>query len=160
MADFSHLRKLDVTTESLAEYVFEDIPGDPSIWFRPMTDANTDYMNERVRLAVERAEKEQKETKTQRKKRVLSTEQIDEDRDLDRLLMARTCAVRWGNAPRDVNGDQPEFNEENCLAFLRALPNYMFDPCRGFVGNVYNFVDRKAINEWEAEKLGNSQASD
>lgn len=160
MVDFSHLQKLDVTEASEAEYVFDDIPGEPSIWFRPMTDANADFLNERVRLAVERAEAAQKETKAQRRKRVLSAEQLEDDREQDRILMARTCALRWGNPPKDVDGNTPEFSEENCLAFLRALPNYMLDPCRGFVSNVYNFIDpeaRKALTTADGgEALGNS----
>ena len=156
MPDFSHLRKLDVTEQSEAEYIFEDIPGEPSIWFRPMTDTNPAYLNERVRIAVERAEQAGKETKAQRKKRILSSEQLEEDREQDRVLMARTCAVRWGTPPKDVNGDEPEFNEQNCYDFLKAIPSYMFDPCRGFVGNVYNFVDRTALKDADKDALGNS----
>lgn len=159
MVDFSHLKKLDVTEASEAEFVFDDIPGEPSVWFRPMTDTNADYLNERVRLATERAEAQQKETKGQRRKRVLSVEQLEEDREQDRVLMARTCALRWGTPPKASDGSEPEFSEENCLAFFRALPSYMFDPCRGFVSNVYNFVDqeaRKALQPGSGEALGNS----
>lgn len=163
MADFSNLKKLDVNEASEAEYVFEDIPGEPSIWFRPMTDANPAFLNERVRLAVERAEQANKETRGQRRKRVLSADQLEEDRELDRVLMARTCAIRWGTAPKDVEGSEPEFSEQNCYDFLKALPNYMLDPCRGFVANVYNFVDRTALagatgteNADGGETLGNS----
>jgi hypothetical protein len=165
MVDFSHLRKLDVNEASEAEYVFEEIPGEPSIWFAPMSDANTRYLNERVRIAVERAEEATKETKAQRRKRILSSEQLEQDRELDRVLMARTCALRWGTPPRDVDGNEPEFNEQNCYDFLAALPSYMFDPCRGFVSNVYNFVDDAARKELAGkvkkdpdggENLGNS----
>lgn len=166
MVDFSHLKKLDVSEASEAEYVFEDIvigrtPEGvdicPSIWFRPMTDANPLYLNERVRIAVERAEQANKETKGQRRKRLLSSDQLEEDRELDRVLMARTCAIRWGTPPKDVDGNEPEFSEANCYDFLKALPSYMIDPCRGFVANVYNFVDRNAlIGPDGGETLGNS----
>ncbi|MEJ7831344.1 MAG: hypothetical protein WKF79_00380 [Nocardioides sp.] len=145
MVDFSHLAKLDVNAASEAEFFFEDIPGEPSVWFKPMTDANPDYLNERVRLAVERAEHSNKETKAQRRKRVLSADQLEEDRELDRVLLARTCALRWGTAPKDAKGKEPPFNEQNCYDFFKALPSYMFDPCRGFVSNVYNFVDRASL---------------
>jgi hypothetical protein len=152
--DFSHLQKLDVTEDSEAEYVFEDIPGEPSIWFKPMTDANAAFLNERVKVAVKRAEQEQKAPKAQRRKKILSSERLEEDRDIDRELMAKTCATRWGTPPKDVDGNAPEFSAENCLAFLRALPSYMFDPCRAFVGNVYNFIDREALGD--PAELGNS----
>lgn len=156
MADFSHLRKLDVTEESEAEYVFEEIWGEPSIWFRPMTDANPEYLNERVRVAVERAEKDQKETKKKRREKILSSDRLEDDREVDRILMAKTCALRWGTPPKDIDGNDVEFSEANLLDFLRALPNYMLDPCRGWVANVYNFVDRKAAEPKWAETLGNS----
>lgn len=155
MADYSHLKKLDVTESSEAEYTFEDIEGEPSIWFRPMTDANSKYLNERVRMAVERAEHTQRETKAQRRARVLSSDQIEQDRDLDRVMMARTCALRWGTPPKDKDGNENAFSEEECLDFLRALPSYMIDPCRGFVANVYNFIDR-TISEAGTDDLGNS----
>ena len=61
MADYSHLKKLDVNEQTTAEYIFEDIPGEPSIIFAPMTASNPDYLNERVRIAVERAEADQAE---------------------------------------------------------------------------------------------------
>lgn len=160
MTDFSHLQKYDVTAESEAEFVFEDIKGEPSIWFRPMTDANEEYLNARIRFSVERAEKDQKGSKAKRREKILSTDRLKEDRDMDRVLMANTCAIRWGNPPLDKNGDVPEFTKANCLAFFRALPDYMFDPCRGFVSNVYNFVapdDSPAIGD--ADDLGNATPS-
>jgi hypothetical protein len=165
VADFSNLKKLDVDESTEAEYTFDDIvlgkakDGTdicPSIWFRPMTDSNAAYLNERVRVAVERAEQTNKETKAQRRKRVLSSDQLEEDRELDRILMARTCAIRWGTPMKDVDGNEPEFNEQNCYDFLKALPNYMFDPLRGFVTNIYNFVDRSALVADGGEQLGNS----
>lgn len=164
MVDFSNLKKLDVNEASEAEYIFEDIPGEPSIWSRPMTDANPVFLNERVRLAVERAEASSKETRGARRKRMLSAEQLEEDRELDRILIARTCALRWGTAPKDVDGNEPEFSEQNCYDFLKALPSYMVDPYRGFLANVYNFIDRSALagaDETEGdddggETLGNS----
>ena len=162
MADYSHLKKLDVTAESEAEYTFDEIWGEPSIWCRPMTDANLDYMNERVRLAVEKAEKDGKETRKQRRQKILSTDRIEEDRESDRVLIARTCALRWGTAPRDVEGNSPEFSEKECYEFLSQMPNYMLDPFRGWVANVYNFVDRDAAKPaWasDADELGNATPS-
>lgn len=159
MPDFSHLRKLEVTEQSEAEYVFDDIWGEPSIWFHPMTDSNPQYLNERVRLAVERAEAAEKETKKQRRAKVLSSDRLEDDRELDRILMAKTCAVRWGTPPRDVDGNEVEFSEQNVLDFLRAIPNYMLDPVRGWVANPYNFVDRNAAKPGWADTLGNSTSS-
>lgn len=160
MADFSHLQKLAVTDESEAEYIFEEIWGEPSIWFRPMTDANTAFLNERVRLAVQRAEADQKGTKKSRREKILSSDRLEEDREQDRILLANTCALRWGTPPRDVDGNEVEFSAEECLSFLRALPNYMIDPCRGWAQNPYSFVNREAAKPGWADSLGNSSPSD
>lgn len=163
MADFSHLKKLEVTEESEAEYVFDDIWGEPSIWFRPMTEANPEFMNERVRLAVERAEKEGKAPKKKRRQQMLSTDRLEDDREQDRILMANTCALRWGTAPKDLEGNEVEFSKANALDFLRAIPTYMLDPARGWIANPYNFVDREGAKpKWagDAEELGNDTPSD
>lgn len=160
MADFSHLAKLHVTDASEAEYTFEEIWGEPSIWFRPMTDANPDFLNERVRIAVERAEAEQKQTKRTRREKLLSLDRLEEDREQDRILLAKTCALRWGNPPRDKDGEIVEFSPDNALDFLRALPSYMIDPLRGWASNPYSFVNREAAKPGWADALGNSSPSD
>lgn len=164
MADFSHLKKLDVTKESEAEYTFDDIWGEPSIWFKPMIEANTDFMNERVRLAVDRAEKEQKnQSKKKRREALMSTDRLEDDREQDRILMAKTCAIRWGTPPKDVDGNDVEFSPDNVLDFLRAIPSFMLDPARGFVANPYNFIDREGAKPaWfgDADELGNDTQSD
>ena len=165
MADYSHLKKLDVNEQTTAEYIFEDIPGEPSIIFAPMTDSNPDYLNERVRIAVERAEADQANTKAKRREKILSSARLDEEREIDRELMARTCAKGWGNPPKDEKGKTHQFSADECLSFLRALPNYMFEPCRNFVGNTYNFVPKDGLADvrrivGDAENLGNGSPPD
>lgn len=157
MPDFSYLEKLEVTAESEAEYVFDGLWGDPSIFFRPMVEENTDFVNERMRLAVERAEADAKIPKKNRRKVMLSADRLADDRDQDCVLMAKTCALRWGTPPRDTDGNEVEFSAENVLAFLRAIPSRFLDPCRGWVANPFNFVDADAAKPaWaDAEPLGN-----
>ena len=57
----------------------------------------------------------------------------------------------------DVTGAAPDFTEENCLAFFRALPSYIFDPFRNWCSNPRRFVKRpKAVDQDKARKLGNA----
>jgi hypothetical protein len=170
VADYSHLRKLDVTEASEAEYVFNDIivgrnddgSGiNPSIWFRPMIESNKLFLHERIKLATERAEAL---TKSKKKDKVAQlADRMDEDRDTDRVLIARTCALRWGTAPKDTKGKEHEFSAEECLSFLQALPNYIFEPLRSWVQNPYNFVDPEAYETGggivNGDALGNSSRS-
>ena len=133
MVDFSHLKKKDVTAASLAEYVFEDIDGEPSIICAPASDANAAFTNESIRMQIEETEQAlSRPTKRGKARYVQTPAEREEEREKDRHLIARFCAVRWGTAPVDVNGAAPEFTPDNCYDFLKALPNWMLDPFRSW----------------------------
>lgn len=170
MADYSHLRKLDVTEESEAEYTFSDIivgrndDGSgisPSIFFHPMVQSNKRFLRERIRVSTERAEQVSKSKKKDKVEQLV--DRMDEDLEFDRVLAARACAVRWGVAPKDKDGNEPEFSAEECLSFLQALPDFIFEPLRGWLQNPYNFVDAEAYETGggivPADALGNSSRS-
>jgi hypothetical protein len=162
MADFSNLKALAVTNESTAEYSFPFIPGSPSIILAPAHDSNEAFLNERLRLSLERTEKATDGPRKQHGK--VTAEDLkaglQEDRELDRVLIAHTCARSWGTPPKDVNGDEPEFSAQNCYDFLKALPDYMFDPLRNFAVNIFNFVKRPTVTAEEADEMGNGSATD
>lgn len=159
MADFSNLKLLDVTNDTTAEYVFPDVPGEPSIILAPAHDSNETFRNERLRRQIERAERFTKGPRGRGAGKSTPeslARQLEDDREVDRQLIARACARGWGKAPRDVNGDEPEFTPDNCYDFLKALPNYMFDPLRNYAVNIYNFVERPGVSDDEADELGNA----
>lgn len=165
--DYSHLRALHVTQENEAEYTFNDIivgrnedgsPVFPSIFFRPMVQSNKLFVHERIRLSTERAEAI---NKTKKKDKVAQlVDRLEEDRDFDMVLIATTCAIRWGTAPKDKDGKEHEFSADECLAFLRMLPEYAFEPLRMWIQNAYNFIDQEAYETGggivSADALGNS----
>jgi hypothetical protein len=157
--NFDYLKKLDVNEESTAEFTFDRIWGEPSITCRPMAECNTSYMNERVRIAVERAKADEakpKKTRKERQEQLIDLERIKEDRQLDIQLIATTCAVGWGTPPRDTDGREVEFSPANCRAFLEALPDYEVDIFRAWAENIHNFIDRAAAKPAWADSLGNS----
>jgi hypothetical protein len=161
VADYSNLQALHVSDETLAEYVWDAIPGEPSLWLAPATDANPSFQSERLRVSIKRAEEAR--NAPQRRGAVLTADDIEADRELDRVLIARCCAKRWGTPPLDVNGNAPEFSEAECYSFFKALPNFLFDPLRGFASSSMNFVDkgkvaamRRKITDGQARELGNS----
>ncbi len=158
MVDFSHLKKLDVTGESIAEYVFDEIEGEPGIMFAPATDANKPFINERMRMSVEEAEKAAQEPRGKTKRRGLDASDLEDAREKDRHLIARFCARGWGdNPPRDANGVVPEFSADNCYEFFQQLPNWIFDPLRTWVVNPRNFIKREGtkVDQDQVDKLGN-----
>lgn len=146
-----------ITPETTREYVFDMIPGTPGIVLAPAHDSNPAYLDARLRASIEASEKltRNRSKKPEKTTPELLKKQIEEDRDADRHLIAEACARGWTTAPKAVDGSAPEFSAENCYAFLKALPAYMFDPFRNFAQNLYNFVDQPEIDEGEADQLGN-----
>lgn len=154
-ADFSHLQALAVTRETTREYVFERIEGEPSVIVSPAQDDNVDYLNARLELTDELAAEAEARPRGDAVKISLEDRRknYEDSRDWDRRLLAKACIRDWGTPPVDKAGKPVEFSEDNALAFLRALPDYMLDPFRGYTGNIYNFIPRKKP---DGDKLGKS----
>lgn len=146
MADFSQLEALAVTRETTREYIFTNIVGEPSIIVSPATDDNADFLAARLELAltdapaVDDTKKPRKQSEKVKAQDLIK--QYDDDREFDRKVLSRACARNWGTVPVDKAGEPVEFSEQNVYDFLKALPNYMLDPFRGFCGNIYNFAPR------------------
>lgn len=156
MADFSNIASLVVNEETLREYTFDLIQGEPSIWLAPATDENKPYLEERLRLALEAAEQAPRLPRGKRPKITAAqmAADMEKDRETNRVLLARCCARKWGTTPVDATGNKPEFSEQNCYDFLKALPSHMFDPFQNWAGNIYNFVERPPISSAAGEALG------
>lgn len=155
--DFSHLQKLEVTEANERQFVFDELEGDPSIWVRCACEKNRAWLNERGRIAGERAEQMAKEDPAERRKRLELGDQFEEDREIDRQLISRTLAVRWGTPPQDAKGKKVEaFDPDVVHAFLTALPIRCVDRLRNYVQNEFNFVNRPSGPKDGGEALGNS----
>ena len=161
MVDFSNIKqKAAVSGETTREYTFDTIEGEPSVICAPAHDENPAFLDERLRLATERAAKLAEEPKPKTGRPEITPERIkqnmEEDRDYDRRILASTCIKSWGTAPVDVSGKAVEFSPENALAFLEALPNYVLDPFRQWAQNIFNFVKRPTTDAKRNAALGES----
>ena len=143
MVDFSHLDKLKVTPDRTAEYTLYQIEagadGHPVLILAPATDANKPFQNAALKKST---------TKNFRRMRggSLTPEMLEEDREDDRKLYPRHVVKGWRNVT-DAKGKDVSFTSDNVLAFLRALPNWVFDDVRMFAGNPSNFLqDDDAID--------------
>lgn len=166
VADFSHLKKLEVTEHSEREFIFDGIivgynedrsPQFPSVWFTPMVRSNKTFLSDSVRMSSEKAEKA---TKPNPDKVQMLIDRLEQERQNDFEAMAR-CSLRWGTyAPLDANGKQVEYSKEDCLAFLQNMPEKDSEACRVWIQNPYNFVDPEAYRTGggvvDATALGNS----
>lgn len=132
MPDFSHLKALEQKGDASFPYKMEQIEGAPTIWFRPATDANKDFLNETLRRANERAGRSRRGAR-------ITPDSLEASRAEDKEVIAKTCAVAWD--VKDAKGKAVEFNETNCLEFFQALPDWLFDEIRGWVTNPTNFLN-------------------
>lgn len=154
-ADFSHLKKYEITAETTAEYTFGRIVGDPSIMFRPAHEVNEAWLLARTSANIELA-KQINNVKAGALVPEDMKRQSDQERETDRKLIAFHCAVSWGTPPLDAKGKEVEFSAENVYAFFNAIGIAMFDPVRNFVGNLYNFYPERQWAEVDGGPLGNS----
>lgn len=159
MPDFSHLKNLAVTEESTSEYTFSLIEGDPSIILAPAHDVNAAFRRRRIEMSLELADKFTKPGKRTKPEKLTVDKVIkddDEERENNRILIAHTCAKGWGTAPLDAKGKPVEFSAENCLEFLQAIPQDMFDSLARFASNLFNFYPERPLDDGDGEPLGNS----
>lgn len=131
MTDFSYLKNLDVKNKT-AHYPIHQIAGTPVLIMKPATEANKPYFNAVLK-------------KSRRNVRALKAGAINqvmiaENREQDRELFPRFVVTGWEDLV-DAKGEAVEFNRENCEAFLRALPDWIFDEVRNFAGDSINFTE-------------------
>lgn len=152
--DFSHLRQYAITDETTAEFTFTRIKGEPSVIVAPAHDVNKPYTLERIAYNVKLAQ-----TLSNDKPGPLvpgdMVKRGEEEREVDRRLIANFCARGWGTAPVDSKGKEVEFSPENAYEFFRQIPPEMFDPLRNFAANLFNFYPERHFKEGDEAALGN-----
>lgn len=119
--------------EAIKELPLPWLRGEPVLLVKPATEAN-----EKFRAAMLR-------TSGKRQRNVLMKGKVDaadadQDRDDDRALYPRYVIVGWRNV-KNKEGKPVEFTIDACLAFIAALPNWIFDKIRVFCMRPENFVD-------------------
>ncbi len=135
MSDFSHLGALDVMSSTTAEYTIFQISVNgisPTLILAPATEANESYFN----AAMRQSGKRMKAVRAGN----LNPKVLEEQRELDRKLFPRYVIQGWRDVT-DAAGNAVAFSAEECEAFLRQLPNWLFDEIRMFASDAANFVD-------------------
>lgn len=129
--DFSHLKNLDVKDKT-ARFPIHQIAGAPVLIVKPATEANKPYFNAVL--------KKSRRNVRALKAGAISQVMIAENREQDRCLFPKFVVVGWEGVA-DSKGKDAEFSPDNCEAFLRALPDWIFDEVRNFAGDSVNFTD-------------------
>lgn len=160
MADFRQLSQFKVDADQAVEYVlpFDVGAGAPAVLLlAPADETNQPYRREQLRRA-------KRPDRLQRAKvglAAVTQEVIDDLREEARDLFARYVVRGWKNVV-DASGQPVAFSAENCLDFLKFLPNDVFDAIREFATEMSNFrrssVEALAKNS-ESGSSGSSASS-
>lgn len=131
MADFSHLKKYNAASDKVVEYPLYELSGDEVLHLSSASENNKGYFNAVLR----------KTGKAQRAiKGGISANLVKQNREEDKELYAKHILKGWSGI-LDSEGNEVAFSHENAEAFLKALPNHIFDGIRAFAADVQNFVD-------------------
>lgn len=133
--DFSNLEALEVKQDSTIEFPLTDIPWDPTpvLILGPATEENKPFFNALVR--------EQKENRMA----LESENPLGDARDRDRKLYADHGVIRGWSGVRNKAGEEVPYTRQNAVAFLGALPGWIFDKVRAAASSHGRFVDRDAV---------------
>lgn len=135
MINFENVESHDLQTTksvsySLTEITLKDCT--PILQVKSATPANTAYLN----ATLKRAGKFSRQIETTG----LNAKMLNTHRDNDRVLYSKYVIVGWENV-FDSDGKSVAFSKSNCLDFLNALPDWIFDGLRNFCGKPFNFLD-------------------
>ncbi len=136
MADFSHLKALEVTSDKTSEYVFHQITVNgltPTLIVAPATEANKPYFNALLKRSGKAA-------KALRSGGTLSAGMIAEGRDEDRELYPRFIIRGWEDMT-DKDGSGVKFSSKEAANFLQELPDHVFDGLRAHCVDTTNFSE-------------------
>lgn len=130
MSKFNNLKKYEVSTDPV-KFVFHNLQDTPYLMVVPATENNAQYYAE----ALKAVRKNNKLIAAN----AVSPSMLKEMRDKERPLYARYVVRGWGNV-KDDTGTVVPFSHEECLNWLEAIPDWVFDELRSFCTNVTNFV--------------------
>jgi hypothetical protein len=144
--DFSHLARLQVSSDRTARYTVAELEGEPVLEIAPATEANKPYFNallKRVKGVAQRIKGGQMTA-------TMLAENRAEDADLYPGLVVRG----WPKAPLDASGKPVPWSQDACRAFLQALPGWIFDNLRKFASDPRSFLQPDEASPEEGDPAG------
>lgn len=150
MANFGHLKQLEISDDSIAQYIFMGIGGRPSLSVRPAHRVNTLFLNQMLKADRRDIREERGDDESVTKAHLESVRKKDSE------VFANCIVTGWSDVI-DEKGKPVKFTPKVCVEFLMAIPVDMFDELRLFCMNIENFrlgVTKMQEKE-EAQLLGN-----
>lgn len=135
MGDYSHLRALEVSTQTTSEFPLDQITVNgvsPVLIVVPATDANKPYFNTLLKRAGKAARVI--------KRGAINSGMIDDNRDQDKELFSKHVIIGWRDQV-GADGEEIPFSKQECADFLSCLPNWLFDDLRTYCSDPANFTE-------------------
>jgi hypothetical protein len=137
MVDFSYLGALEVSVEHTSEYPMHQIQVNgksPTLIVAPATDVNKPYFN----VLLKRSGKTAKQLKAGAQ---VSTDMLEDSREEDKALYPKYVIKDWRDMVDAETGKDIPFSVADCVKFIEALPNWLFDNMVKYCTEPSNFVD-------------------
>lgn len=134
MADFSHLKNLDVQAKT-TRYQMDQITVNgmaPVFIVASATEANKPYFNALLKKANQAS-------KAVRRGKI-SSDLISKNRAEDRDLYPKHIILGWEDV-LDSDGATVPYSKAEAKELIESLPDWLFDDLRTFCGDPANFAD-------------------
>lgn len=131
-ADFSHLAKLNVSTDKVVEFPLWMVRGRPVFMVTSASEVNADYLNEMLRRTGKHLR--------QLRLGALDKDLIDENRRHVRALFPLHIIRGWKGVV-DASGKEVAFSPDECVAYMKHLPDWIVDELSTFCQTITNFTD-------------------
>jgi hypothetical protein len=76
---------------------------------------------------------------------------ISENREEDRGLYPKHVVIDWQDV-LDEEGNEVKFSRDDCLEFINAIDNHVFDELRNFCASPESFAEDLNLDVGETEK--------
>ena len=135
MSKFDYLKgKATLTTDTTAEFEFSSIVVNgvsPTLTVKHAGEVNKPYFNDMLR-----------QTKVVQQSAIrggVNTQTLEQVRKVDRELFPNHVIAGWKNV-FDENGEEVKFSKAECVNFVAALEDWMFEELTSFAKERGNFT--------------------
>jgi len=134
MVNFGNLKKLNVPAKGTSKYTLSQLGGDvePVLILACASESNKEYFNALLKQSAKLMQGS--------KAKQISAGLVKSNRDNDKILYATHILKGWEHIV-DIDENSVEFNLENSIDFIKALPDWIFDEIREYASNVHNYIE-------------------
>lgn len=132
MANFTHLKALQVTADNVVDYEMPELGPKAVLQLRSANEGNSGYMNDLLRLTGQ-------SKGARRRKVTIDAKAMGEMREHDKELYPNHVIVGWSGV-LDDDKKEVKFKVSEAADLVSQLPDYLFDEMRAFANDPLNFV--------------------